>query len=153
MRFHRVNREIEQYGDLGERLIQNVLQNNHAALENRELGKARYRGPHRFLTHQLLHRIGVCLVDDIVCSLYRLGCSDSFAAQHIQCAVVGNPKKPSAKWGRFGQSIESDERFGKRVLHNVLALDHRTHETRTIAVKLRPQRSSQGDKLSPPLGV
>jgi hypothetical protein len=88
-----------------------------------------------------------------VCGLDRLSCSDGFAAQHIQCAVVGNPKKPSAKWGRFGQSIESDERFGKCVLHNVLALDHRPHQTRTITVKLRPQLSSQGEKLSPPLGV
>jgi hypothetical protein len=63
------------------------------------------------------------------------------------------PKKPCTKRRRFGQPIEGDKRFGKCILHHVFALDHRAHETRTIAMKLRPQLSSKGEKLSPPIGL
>ncbi len=89
----------------------------------------------------------------MTCCLYRLGCSDGFATQYVQRTVMGYPKKPRTKRRRFDQPIEGDKRFGKCILHHVFALDHRAHETRTIAVKLRPQLSSKGEKLSPLIGL
>ena len=89
----------------------------------------------------------------MMCRLYRLSGSDGFATQYVQRTVMGYPKKPRTKRRRFSQPIEGDKRFGKRILHNVFALDHQAHETRTKAMKLRPQFSGEGEKLCPPLGL
>ena len=89
----------------------------------------------------------------MMCGLYRLSRPDGFATQYVQRTVMGYPKKPRAKRRRFGQPIEGDKRLGKGILHHVFALDHRAQETRTIAMKLRPQLSSKGEKLSLPIGL
>ena len=55
--------------------------------------------------------------------------SDGFAAQQIQCSVVGNSEEPGTEWRSFGQAVEGNEGLGKCVLHNVFAFDHRPHKT------------------------
>ena len=59
MAFHGVDREVEEGGDLDQRLVEHVLQDDDAALEGGELGKARHRGFDRFLAHQHLHGVGL----------------------------------------------------------------------------------------------
>jgi hypothetical protein len=43
MPFHGIDRDIEQTGDFGQRLVEHVLENNDAALEDRKFRKARHR--------------------------------------------------------------------------------------------------------------
>lgn len=65
MPFYGVDREVEQGGDLRQRLVEHVLQDDDAALRNAELQEARYRSLDRFLAHQHLHGIGACRISDV----------------------------------------------------------------------------------------
>jgi hypothetical protein len=98
---------------------------------------------------QYLHGIRGSLVSDIVGSFDRLCCADRSAAQQVQHAVVGDPEQPGTERRDSAQPVQGDEGPGKGVLHDVLAVYHRSHETRTITVELRPQLSDQGEELRP----
>ena len=65
MAFHRVNREVEEGGDLYQRLVEHVLQDDDAALEGGELDKARHRGFDCLLVHQHLQGVGLGRVGDV----------------------------------------------------------------------------------------
>jgi hypothetical protein len=73
MAFHRVDCEIEEGGDLYQRLVEHVLQDDDAALEGGKLDKARHRGFDRFLVHQHLQGVGLGRVGEVRCGIDRLG--------------------------------------------------------------------------------
>ena len=79
--------------------------------------------------------------------LDRLGRADRAAAQQVQRAVVGDPEQPGAKRRGLLQLVEGDEGPGEGVLHHILALDHRAHQARAVAVKLRPQLIGERQEL------
>src|SRR6202047_4412025 len=62
---------------------------------------------------------------------------------------MSNPEQPGSKRWRLLEILQRHESPDERVLHDVLAVDDRSHETRTIAVELRPQLSGQGEELRP----
>ena len=45
------------------------------------------------------------------------------------------------------QFLQRHESAGERVLHDVLAVDHRSHQTRAIAVQLGPQLAGERQEL------
>jgi hypothetical protein len=65
------------------------------------------------------------------------------AAQQVEGAVVGYPEQPGSKRRRLLQALQRHESPDERVLHDVLAVDDRSHETRAIAVQLGPQLAAQ----------
>ena len=67
-----------------------------------------------------------------------LGRADRAAAQQVK-RVVGDPEQPGAQWRRLLQLVHGDQGPGEGVLHHILALDHRAHQARAVAVKLGPQ--------------
>ena len=73
MAFHRVNREVEESGDLYQRLVEHVLQDDNAALEGGELHKARHCGFDRLLAHQHLQGVGLRRVGDVRGGVDRFG--------------------------------------------------------------------------------
>jgi hypothetical protein len=52
---------------------------------------------------------------------------------------VGDAEQPSAHWRALLPLVERDESAGESVLHHILAVDHRAHQPRAVAVKLWPQ--------------
>ena len=103
MALHGVDREIEQSGDLDQRLVEHVLQDDDAALEDGKLRKARHRGLDRFLAHQHLHGVRAGLVGDVRGRLDRFGHAHRPAAQQVEGAVVGDPEQPGSKRRRLLQ--------------------------------------------------
>jgi hypothetical protein len=150
---HGVDGEVEQRADLGQRLVEHVLHNHDAALEDRKLRKARHRGLDRFLAHQHLHGIRGGLVGDVVGRLNRLSRADRPASQQVQRTVVRDPEQPRSKRRRLVQLVQGEEGPHKRILHDVLAVDDRSHQPRAVAVQLGPQLAGQGEEPSPAVAV
>lgn len=50
---------------------------------------------------------------------------------------MGDPEEPAAERGNLLQFVQGDKGAGEGVLDHVLAVDHRAHQARTIAVKLK----------------
>jgi len=98
---HGVDREIEESGDLRELLVEDVFQDDDAALQGRELRKARHRGLDRFLAHQHLHGVRAGRVGDLRGGVDRLSHAHRPAAQQVEGAVVGNPEQPGSKRRRL----------------------------------------------------
>jgi hypothetical protein len=73
MAFHRINRKVKESGYLHQRLVQDVLQDDDAALEGRELRKARHRGFDRLLAHQHLQGVGLDRVGNVSGGVDRFG--------------------------------------------------------------------------------
>jgi hypothetical protein len=65
--------------------------------------------------------------------------ADRTAAQDIERTVVGDAEQPGAHWRALVQLVERDEGADESVLHHIFAVDHRAHQPRAVAVKLRPQ--------------
>ena len=51
--------------------------------------------------------------------------------------------------GSSSSSSSGDEGPGEGVLHHILAVDHRAHQPRAVAVKLRPQLAGERQELRP----
>ena len=149
MALHGVDREVEEGGDLDQRLVEHVLQDDDAPLERGELRKARHRGLDRFLAHQHLHGVRAGRVGDIRGGVDRFGHAHRPAAQQVEGAVMGDPEQPGSKRRRLLQVLQRRESPNERVLHDVLAVDDRSHETRAIAVQLGPQLAGQGEEPRP----
>ena len=49
--------------------------------------------------------------------------------------------------GALLQLVQGDEGAGEGVLHHILAVDHRAHQARAVAVKLRPQLAGERQEL------
>jgi hypothetical protein len=64
--------------------------------------------------------------------------ADRTAAQEVERAVVGDAEQPSAHWHALLPLVERDEGAVESVLHHIFAVDHRAHQPRGVAVKLRP---------------
>ncbi len=139
MGLHRIDREVEHGGDLLQGLIEHVLEDHHAALHGRKLYEPRHRGFDRLPSHHHLHRIWALRIGDLVGRLDGLGRADRAAAQQVQRAVVGDPEQPGAQRRGLLQFVQGDEGPSEGVLHHILAIDHRAHQARAVAVKLRPQ--------------
>ncbi len=153
MGLHGVDREVEKIGDLTQRLIEHVLQDDDAALHGGEFRKARYRGLDRFLAHQHLHGVWACRVGDVRGGLDRLSHAHRPATQQIDGAVMGDPEQPGSKRRHLLHLLQRHESPGERVLHDVLAVDDRSHETRAITMQLGPQLAGQGKELRPAVAV
>jgi hypothetical protein len=57
---------------------------------------------------------------------------------------MGNPE-PGSKRRRFLQILQRHESPDERVLHDVLAVDDRSHEAGAITVQVGPQLAGQGE--------
>ena len=66
---------------------------------------------------------------------------------------MGDPEQPGPKRRRLVQVLQSRDGPQERVLHDVLAVDYRPHETRAVAVQLGPQLAGQGEEPCPAVGV
>src|SRR6202011_6022110 len=71
---------------------------------------------------------------------------------------VGDPEQPWSKRRRLLQALflkllQRHESADERVLHDVLAVDDRSHETRAIAMQFGPQRVGQSEELRPAVAV
>src|ERR1700676_4987961 len=64
-----------------------------------------------------------------------------------------DPEQPGSKRRHLLHIPERREPPDERVLHDVLAVDDRSHETRAIAVQLGPQLAGQGEDLRPAVAV
>ena len=69
------------------------------------------------------------------------------ALQKIHGLVVGDAKEPRPQRGHLGLQAERIERLRQRLLHDVLALDHRAREARAVAVQLRPDGIDEPEEL------
>ena len=92
MRLHAIDREVEQIGNIFQRLVEHVLEDDDAALHEGKLRKARNRRLDRFLTHQGLHRVRARLVGDVGGGFDRLSPAHRAATQEIERAVMRDPK-------------------------------------------------------------
>jgi hypothetical protein len=153
MGLHGVDREVKKCCDLRQLFVEHILQDDDAALHGRKLGKARHRGLHRFLTHQHLYRVGARLVGDIGGGVDRLGPAHRAAAQQIECAVVRDPEQPGSKRRHLLHLLQRHKGPGECVLHDILAVDDRSHETRAIAMQLGPQLAGESEQLRPAVAL
>ena len=64
-----------------------------------------------------------------------------------------NSKQPRPKLRHFLDFVERHERSRDRVLHDVLAVDHRSHQPRAITVKFGTQLGRQRQKLRPAVAI
>ena len=48
-------------------------------------------------------------------------------------------RNSQARWRALVQFVERDEGADESVLHHIFAVDHRAHQPRAVAVKLRPK--------------
>ena len=85
------------------------------------------------------YRIRASRIGDLVGRLDGLGRADRAAAQQVKRAVVRDPEQPGTQWRHLLQLVHGDEGPDEGVLHHILALDHRAHQARAVAVKLGPQ--------------
>jgi hypothetical protein len=155
---HGIDREVEESGDLFQRLVEHVLQDDDAPLYGWEFRKARHSGLDRFLAHQHLHRVRAGGICDIRGGIDRLSHAHGAAAQQIEGAIMRDPEQPGSKRRHLLQALQlkvlqRHQSPGERVLHDVLAVDDRSHETRAIAVQLGPQLAGQSDELRPAVSV
>ena len=73
-------------------------------------------------------------------SLDRFGHAHRAAAQQVERAVVRDAEQPGPKRRRLpSKLVQRHEGPGERVLHDILAVDDRSHQARAIAVQLGPQ--------------
>jgi hypothetical protein len=149
MAFHRVNGEIEEGSNLYQRLVEHVLQDNDTALGGGKLRKARHRGFDRLLAHQHLQRVGLGRVGNIRGSINRFSHSDLAAAQQVERAVMSNSEKPRSKRRRLLKILQRHERSDERILHDVLAVDDRSHEACAVTVQIGPQVAGHSEELVP----
>ena len=147
MSLHRIDREIEHGGDFFQRLVEHVLEDHYAALHGRKLCEPRHRCFDRLPPHHHLHRIWNFRIGDLMGRLDGLGRADRAAAQEIERTVVGDAEQPGAHWRALLQLVERDEGAGESVLHHIFAVDHRAHQPRAVAVKLRPQLFDERQEL------
>jgi hypothetical protein len=168
MTLHGVYREIKKSGDVDQRLVEHILEDDHAALQGRQFGKARHRGFDRFLAHQHLHGVGTGRVGDVRGGIDRFGRAHRPSAQQVERAVMGYPKQPGSK-RRLLLHVFQLKVFQLKVfplnvtqrskgpdhcvLHDVLAVDHRSHQTRAIAMQFGPQLLGQSEKLRPAVAL
>src|SRR5260370_42010187 len=66
---------------------------------------------------------------------------------------MGDPKQPGSKRRHLLQILQRHESPDQRVLHDVLAVDDRSHQTRAVAVQLGPQFVGQREKLRPAVAI
>src|SRR5262245_6431112 len=150
MGLHRVDSEVEHGGYLFLGLVEHVLEDHHTALHSRKLRKSRHRCFDRFPSHHYLHRISALRIGDLLGRLNRLGRTDRATAQKVERAVVGNAEQPGAHGSVPLQFVQRDEGPGEGVLHDILAVDHRAHQPRAVAMKLRPQFVGERQELGLP---
>src|SRR5258708_28551588 len=62
---------------------------------------------------------------------------------------MSDPEQPGSKLRRLLQVLQSHKSPGERVLHDILAVDHRSQETRAIAVQLGPQLAGLREEPRP----
>src|SRR5262249_60366536 len=86
-------------------------------------------------------------IDDPVGRLNGLRLADRAAAKQVHRAVVGDPEQPGPERRGLLQLVQGDESTSEGVLHHILALDHRAHQARTVAVKLRAQLAGELQQL------
>src|SRR6516225_4723728 len=144
---YRIDREIEHGGDFFQRLVEHVLEDHDAALHGRKLCEPRHRCFDRLPPHHRLHRIWNFRIGKFLRRLDGLSRADRTAAQEIKRTVVGDTKQPGAHWRALLQLVERDEGAGESVLHYILAIDHRAHQPRAVAVELRPQLFGERQEL------
>src|SRR5260370_2049110 len=102
--------------------------------------------------HKHLHGVRAGRVGDIRGGVDRFGHAHRPAAQQVEGAVMGDPEQPGSKRRRLLQALflkllQRHESPDERVLHDVLAVDDRSHETLAIAVQFGPQLAGQGEEL------
>ena len=134
MGFHRVDRKVEEGSDLNQQFVEHVLQDDDTALESGELDKARHRGFDRLLAHQHLQGVGLGQVCDVRGCVNRFGHADLAAPQQVERAVMSNSEQPWSKLRRLLQIFQRHESPDERVLHDVLAVDDRSHEACAVTV-------------------
>ena len=66
---------------------------------------------------------------------------------------MSNPEQPGSKRRRLLQILQRHESPDERVLHDVLAVDDRSHETRAVTVQIGPQLAGQSEELRPAVPV
>src|SRR5258708_1050112 len=66
---------------------------------------------------------------------------------------MSDPEQPGSKLRRLLQVLQSHKSPGERVLHDILAVDHRSQETRAIAVQLGPQLAGLRAEPRPAVAV
>ena len=147
--FDRVNREVEEGSDLYQQLVEHVLQDDDTALEGGELDKARHCGFDRLLAHQHLQGVGLGRVGDIRGGVDRFGHAHLPTAQQVERAVMSNSEQPGSKLRRLVQILQRHESPDECVLHDVLAVDDRSHEARAVTVQIGPQLAGQSEELRP----
>ncbi len=148
-----IDRQVEQIGNVLQRFIKHVLEDDDTALHERKLRKTRYRRLDRFLTHQDLHRVRAGFVGDIGSGFDRIGLAHGPAAQDIERAVMRDPKQPRPKLRHVSDLVERRQRPGHRVLHDVLTVDHRTHQPRAVTMQLGAEFGRQGHQLRPRIAI
>src|SRR5277367_3919754 len=62
---------------------------------------------------------------------------------------MSNLEQPGSKRRSFLKIFQRHESADERVLHDVLAVDDRSHETRAVAVQIGPQLTGQSEELLP----
>src|SRR3984957_2369884 len=153
MALHCVNCKVEEGGDFYQRLVEHVLEDDDTALEGGELHKARHRGFDRVLAHQHLQGVGLDRIGDVRGGVDRFGHAHLAAAEQVERAVMSNPEQPGPKWRRLLQILQRHESPDERVLHDVLAVDDRSHEACAVTVQIGPQLAGQSEELSPVVRV
>lgn len=104
------------------------------------------------LSHWQLHEVSKTCGDDLaivdavdgigdhVRILIRVNGGEArAAAQKIQRRIVRDAKQPPLRIGGRAGAVVSFERLHERILHHVLAIDHRAGHARAVAVQLGPQ--------------
>src|ERR1700722_3756875 len=66
---------------------------------------------------------------------------------------MSNPEQPGSKRWRLLEILQRHESPDERVLHDVLAVDDRSHQTRAVTVQIGPQFAGQGEELGPAIPV
>jgi hypothetical protein len=66
---------------------------------------------------------------------------------------MSDPEQPGSKRRRLLQILQHHESPDERVLHDVLAVDDRSHETRTVAVQIGPQLAGKSEEFRPAVMV
>ena len=90
--------------------------------------------------------VGARLIGDVCGGIDRLGHAHNSGAKQIEGAVVGDAEQPGTQWRRLLLVLQCHECPDQCVLHDVLALDDRSHETGAIAVQFGPKFIGPGDE-------
>jgi len=65
------------------------------------------------------------------------------ATEEVDRFIVGNAEEPGLRLGNPSLAGERLNRFGQRILQDVLAVDNRTGYAGAVAMQLRPQLADQ----------